>query len=250
VADLLLHRLLWDPLPDPLPKSESGRFRCLRHLAASIATEAATAWLSEQKRIERRVDRGRAQAVVREAYQQALAEQDTEHRRPDALAQAWKAHLVFLLDRPHVDLHGWGEFLIADLDASLVWTLYEVASRARQQAIERASATVSKPTMQGAGQTPTFEFTIASDGSELGYIQYGLCSSCRVGLLYKIEFDYDWQFCGLGSLALNALETRHDPDLAWYTTPQFKHALGFYDRYRQGSASPWTAEHNPCPHFR
>jgi len=27
------------------------------------------------------------------------------------------------------------------------------------------------------------------------------------------------------------------------------HAQGFYDRYRQGSASPWTEQQHPCPHF-
>ena len=47
---------------------------------------------------------------------------------------------------------------------------------------------------------------------------------------YKIEF------------ALDQLEACH-PDLTWYTTGQFKDARGFYDRrYRQSSASPWTAE--------
>jgi hypothetical protein len=59
-------------------------------------------------------------------------------------------------------------------------------------------------------------------------------------LLYKIEFSPDWQFCGLGRLALNQLESRH-PELMWYTTGQFKHARGFYERYRQGSSSPWTS---------
>jgi hypothetical protein len=37
--------------------------------------------------------------------------------------------------------------------------------------------------------------------------------------------------------------------MTWYTTGQFNHARGFYDRYRQGSGNPWTAMQHPCPHF-
>jgi hypothetical protein len=95
---------------------------------------------------------------------------------------------------------------------------------------------------------PTFEFSIVSDGDSLGDVTYGTCESCGVGLLYKIGFPDDWQFCGLGRLALSQLEARH-PNLTWYTTGQFKHARGFYDRYRQGSGSPWTPMDRPCAHF-
>ena len=51
-----------------------------------------------------------------------------------------------------------------------------------------------------------------------------------------------------GRLALGQLEARH-PGVTWYTTGQFKHARGFYDRYRQGSDSPWTDKQHPCLHF-
>ena len=67
-------------------------------------------------------------------------------------------------------------------------------------------------------------------------------------MLYKISFDPDWQFCGLGRLVLGEIEDRH-PVLTWYTTAQFKEARGFYDRYRQGSSSPWSDKQHPCPHF-
>jgi hypothetical protein len=77
---------------------------------------------------------------------------------------------------------------------------------------------------------------------------HGVCEECRVGLLYKIEFPPDWQFCGFGRLALNALEARH-PTLTWYTTGQYAWSQGFYDRYRQTSSSPWTVCQDPCPHF-
>lgn len=77
---------------------------------------------------------------------------------------------------------------------------------------------------------------------------YGTCQPCRVGLLYKITFSPDWQFCGLGRLALSQLEDRH-ADLTWYTTGQLSHARGFYDRYRRRSTSPWTTSQHPCPHF-
>jgi hypothetical protein len=77
---------------------------------------------------------------------------------------------------------------------------------------------------------------------------YGTCQACRTGLLYKITFPPDWQFCGLGRLALSQLEHRH-AGLTWYTTGQLSHARGFYDRYRRGSASPWTTSQHPCPHF-
>ena len=69
-----------------------------------------------------------------------------------------------------------------------------------------------------------------------------------MGLLYKIEFPPDWQFCRLGRLALAQLEGRH-PGVTWYTTGQYAHAQGFYDRYRRGRASPWTEQQHPCPHF-
>jgi hypothetical protein len=95
---------------------------------------------------------------------------------------------------------------------------------------------------------PTFEFSIVSGDDALGEVIYGICAPCSAGMLYKIEFAPDWQSCGFGRLALSQLETRH-PDITWYTTGQFKEAKGFYDRYRQDSASPWTDQQNHCPHF-
>lgn len=242
---MLLVRLLWDPLPDALPAPGRRRFPRLRDLAAAMT--ASPAPMSEQERVNRRVRRGAVQALVLEAYQATVAEQDSEHRPPDAFTQAWQARLAGLLDQGSPDLPGWGPITITGGDTDLAWSLFGLASRARQDAIEHATATPSRRVDRGQ-QVPNFEFSITSDGSSLGDVTYGICRSCRVGLLYKIGFPGDWQFCGLGRLALSQLEARH-PDLTWYTTGQFKHARGFYDRYRQGSGSPWTAEQNPCPHF-
>ena len=63
------------------------------------------------------------------------------HRPPAAFAQAWQAHLACLLDQASVDLPGWGPITIADLDGGLAWRLYELAIRARQDAIDHAIAT-------------------------------------------------------------------------------------------------------------
>jgi hypothetical protein len=68
--------------------------------------------------------------------------------------------------------------------------------------------------VQRGQPVPTFEFSIVSDGETLGDVTYGICASCRTGLLYKIGFPTDWQFCGLGRLALRQLEARH-PGLIW-----------------------------------
>lgn len=241
---MLLVRLLWDPLPDMLPTA-GRRFPRLRGLAAALTREAVP--MSEQERVDRRVRRGAVQRLVREAYLAAVAEQDSEHRPPAAFTGAWHAHLVGFLGQVRADLPGWGPITISDVDIDLAWNLYELASRARQDAIEHAIATRSRRVQRGQ-QVPTFEFSIASDGDALGDVTYGICRPCRVGLLYKIGFPPDWQFCGFGRLALSQLEARH-PDLTWCTTGQFKHAKGFYDRYRQGGGSPWTAEQHPCPHF-
>ncbi len=233
---MLMVRLLWDPLPETLPPPGRRRFPWLRDLAAAVT--ASMAPMSEQERVNRRVGRGAVQALVREAYQATIAEQDSEHRPPAAFTQAWHAHLAGLLDQGSPDLPG---------DTDLAWRLYELASRARQDAIENATATPSRGVHRGQ-HVSAFGFSIASSGESLGDIAYGICQTCRVGLLYKIGFPDEWQFCGLGRLALSQLEARH-PDVTWYTTGQFKHARGFYDRYRQGSGSPWTAEDQPCPHF-
>jgi hypothetical protein len=100
----------------------------------------------------------------------------------------------------------------------------------------------------GRLKVPIFEITVTSEGEELGAAKYGTCYPCGVGLLQKISFDPDWQFCGLGRLTLNELEARH-PSLTWYTTAQFKDARGFYERNRQNSSSTWTDKQHPCLHF-
>jgi hypothetical protein len=242
---MLMVRLLWDPLPDTLLSPGRRRFRRLRKLAAAIT--ASTDPLSVDEQVDRRVRRRAVQALVREAYLAAVAEQDSGHRPPPAFAEAWQARLAGLLDRDNADLGNWGPVAAADLDSDLVWSLYELASCARQDAIGHAVAAPSRRVERGR-QVLTFEFSVVSDGDSLGDVTYGTCESCGVGLLYKIGFPDDWQFCGFGRLALSQLEVRH-PDLTWYTTGQLKNARGFYDRYRQGSASPWTPMDLPCAHF-
>jgi hypothetical protein len=242
---MLMVQLLWDPLPDALSSPGRRRFPRLRGLAAAMT--ASTAPVLEQEQVNRRVRRGVAQSLVREAYLAAVAEQDSEHRPPPAFAEAWRAHLAGLLDGDTADVPSWGPVTVADLDTDLTWNLYELASRARQDAIEHAAAAPSRRVHRGQ-QVLTFEFSIVSDGEPLGDVTYGTCESCGVGLLYKIGFPDDWQFCGLGRLALSQLEACH-PTLTWYTTGQFKHARGFYDRYRKGGGSPWTVMDRPCAHF-
>jgi hypothetical protein len=242
---MLMIRLLWDPLPETLPSPGRRRFRRLRELAAAMTVSADP--LSVEEQVDRRVCRRAVQALVRGAYLATVAEQDSARRPPSAFAEAWRAHLAGLLDRDNADLADWGPVKAADLDSDLVWSLYELASRARQDAIGHAVAAPSRRVRRGQ-QVPAFEFSIVSDGDSLGDVTYGTCESCGVGLLYKIGFPDDWQFCGFGSLALSQLEVRH-PDLTWYTTGQLKNARGFYDRYRQASGSPWTPMDYPCAHF-
>jgi hypothetical protein len=244
---MLPTRLLWDPLPDPRPVPARRRVRRLRDLGAAICTNIPRPRSPSQELVDQRVRRGAVQALVREAYQAIIAEQDSAHRGPGAFAQAWRDRLAGLLSQPEVDLHGWGPVLIAELDTGFAWQLYQAASQGRADAIAQAAATPSRPVHRGQ-RVPTYQFEIASGGATLGQIIYGICGPCHAGLLYKISFAPDWQFCGFGRLALSQLETRH-PDLAWYTTGQLSQARGFYDRYRQHSSSPWAASQHPCPHF-
>jgi hypothetical protein len=242
---LQLTQLLWDPVPDPLPPAGRG---WLRSLTKTLATELALSRLSAQELVERRVRRGTVQALVRETFQRAVAEQDSEHRPPAAFTQAWRDHLAGLLGQASIDLDGHGQVEIADLDTVLAWSLFEAASRARQNSVEQARPGRSRRVQWGDLLVQTFEFAIASGGATLGQVRYGICPPCHAGLLYKISIDPEFQFCGLGRQSLSQLETRH-PDLTWYTTGQFRHARGFYDRYRQHSPSPWTSQQHPCPHF-
>jgi hypothetical protein len=242
---MLPSRLLSDPLPDPLPSPGRGRFHRLRALLAANMTAPR---LPAEELVDRRVRRGEVQALVREAYQATVAEQDSAHRKPAEFAEAWRAHLVCLLDQDSVDVPGWSLITTADLDTSLAWRLYEGASYARRHAVEHAKLTRSQRARWAETQAQVFEFAIVSEGETLGEVRYGICPACGTGLLYKVSFDPDFQFCGLGRLALGQLEARH-PGLTWYTTGQFKHARGFYDRYRQDSDSPWTDKQHPCSHF-
>jgi hypothetical protein len=202
---------------------------------------------SRSRSVGRRVRTGVVQALVRNAYRATVAEQDSEHRSPALFAQAWRARLTALLAQVSADPPGSPPITITGSDLDLAWRIYELASHARLNAIESARVTPSRRVQRGK-QIPTFEFSIVSGDDALGEVIYGICAPCSAGMLYKIEFAPDWQSCGFGRLALSQLETRH-PDLTWYTTGQFKEAKGFYDRYRQDSASPWTDQQNPCPHF-
>lgn len=244
VSAELLARLLWRPLPDALPTFEWWLFPS-RDPAVAWAEDADPE--SEQAQVDRRVRVGSIQALVRKAYLATVAEQDEEHRHPASFAQAWRAHLVGLLAQESANPPGRAPMKIAGSDLDLAWRLYELARRARQNAIERATPTPSQQVQRGK-QVPTFEFSIVSEGESLGDVTYGICRSCGTGMLYRIEFAPDWQFCGFGRLALSQLEARH-PDLTWYTTGQFQHARSFYERYRQSSTSPWADDQQPCPHF-
>lgn len=221
------------------------RFRRLRALLAANMTEPR---LPPEQLVKRRVSRGQVQALVRQAYDATVAEQDGAHRKPAEFAETWRAHLASMLEQETVDVPGWSLITIADVDTDLAWRLYDAASYARNHTIEYAKPTRSKRAKWAETQAQVFEFAIVSDGDTLGEIRYGICPPCGTGLLYKISFDQDFQFCGLGRLALGQLETRH-LGLTWYTTSQFKDARGFYNRYRQDSESPWTDRQHPCPHF-
>jgi hypothetical protein len=100
----------------------------------------------------------------------------------------------------------------------------------------------------GDPPTRSFAFSLVGDGDELGVVHFGVCAPCQVGLLRKISISLDWQYSGLGSMALRELERRH-PGLTWYTTGQYAWAQGFYARIRTRSSSPWTMRQRPCPHF-
>jgi hypothetical protein len=244
VSTKVLTQLLWSPLPDALPAFGSF-FPVSPEPAGTLVTDGATE--SQQELVDRRVRTGVVQTLVRNAYMATVAQQDSEHRPPALFAQAWRARLTALLAQASAGPPGSAPITISGSDLDLAWRLYELTSRARLNAIELARASRSLRVQRGK-QVPTFEFWIVSGDDVLGEVIYGICAPCRAGMLYKIEFAPDWQSCGFGRLALSQLETRH-PRLTWYTTGQFKEAKGFYDRYRQDSASPWTDQQNLCSHF-
>jgi hypothetical protein len=244
VSAELLVQLLWRPLPDTLP-AFGWQIPPSRDLA--VVSAAETNRESGRAQADRRVRAGSVQALVRKAYLATVAEQDSAHRPPVSFVRAWRACLVGLLAHGSIGPPGCAPMTIAGADFDLAWRLFELARCARQSAIEHATPTPSRRVQRGK-QVPTFEFSIVSEDESLGDVTYGICQSCRTGMLYQIEFTPDWQFCGLGRLALSQLEVRH-PDLTWYTTGQLQHARGFYEHYRQSSTSPWTDKQQPCPHF-
>lgn len=199
VSARLLVQLLWDPLPDALPASGHRRFARVRELAAEII--AVTAPVTGQEQVDRCVRRGAVQALVRAAYQSTVAKQESEHRPPAAFAEAWHDHLADLLNLAQPDLPGWGPITIADLDIDLAWSLYQLASRARLNAVDHARAAPSRRVQRGQ-HIPTFEFAIVSDGESLGDVTYGISQACRAGLLYKIEFAPDWRSAVSGAWRL------------------------------------------------
>ncbi|RJL23165.1 hypothetical protein [Bailinhaonella thermotolerans] len=239
----MVMRLLLKPLPAswPAPARPPG----LRGLLARLRDLAAAVRRHED--VHERLRRAATQALVWQAYQQTLAEQERQRRRPAAFAQAWKNHLTALLAADTVEITGRPAITAADRDPDLAWSLYAAVSRARAEAIARAAATPSRPRHVADSPASWYEFTIAAEDHPLGRVQYTVCQPCGVGLLRGISFPLEWQFCGLGTLALRELETRH-PSLTWYTTDQYEHARSFYERYRNRSTSPWTDEPQPCPH--
>ena len=247
-ARMLPSRLLSDPLPDGLPSPGSGRFRWLRDLRAALAADMTAPRLSAQDLVDRSVRRGAVQAVVREAYEVTIAEQDGAHRKLAEFTDAWRARLAFMLEQDSIELVGWSVITTADLDTSLAWSLFEAVGHARRYAVEHARPARSRRARWMDTQAQVFEFAIVSEDHTLGEVRYGICPPCATGLLYKISFGADFRFCGLGRLALDQLEARH-PGLTWYTTGQSGYARGFYDRYRERSDSPWTSRQHPCHHF-
>lgn len=239
----MLTQLLWHPLPEA-PLAFGSFFSVSPEQVGTLLTSGAA---ESEELVDRRVRGGAVQALVRNAYMATVAEQNSEHRPPASFARAWRARLTALLAQVSAGPPGSAPITITGSDLDLAWRLYELAHRARLNAIESARATPCRRVQRGK-QVPTFEFSIVSGDDALGEVIYGICAPCGAGMLYKIEFAPDWQSCGFGRLALSQLETRH-PDLTWYTTGQFKEAKGFYDRYRQDSVSPWTDEQNHCPHF-
>lgn len=242
----LLDDLLWDGLPDPLPRLERQRSSWWQELVAAVKTRASP--MSEQEKFERRVRRDGIQAVVRHAFQATVAEQDNEHRSPEAFAEAWRLHLSNLLEPITIEISGWSTITVSEDDVRLSWEIFDLGCRGRQEAINNAVMTKAARTERGQ-PVPTFGFSITSQGTSLGDVIFGCCDECRVGLLYKISIDSEWHCCGFGRRALRHLEGMH-PNLAWYTTAQYGWARAFYDRYRQDSSSPWEENQRPCPHFR
>ena len=152
VSAKLLAQLLWGPLPGALPT---------RVVAfpppddPAMASDADTDSESGQALVDRRVRAGAVQAVVRKAYLATVAEQERERRPPAAFAQAWRAHLVGLLAEESAGPPGHAPMTMTGPDLDLAWRLYELARRARQDVIERATPTPSRRVQRGK-RVPTF----------------------------------------------------------------------------------------------
>lgn len=246
----MVMRLLLEPLPASWPAPAPPRPTGLRGLLARLQEAAdAVRRPGNLDDLEGHLRRAATQAIVREAYHRTVSEQEDEQRKPAAFAAAWKSHLATLLAQDTVKLSGRSPITTAGRDTDLAWKLYDAASRIRAEAITHATATPSEPRLS---EPPTlwYSFAIAAgdDYPALGEVHYAICQPCDVGLLRKIDFSLDWRFCGLGTRALRELEARH-PALTWYTTGQYESAQSFYERCRQDSSSPWTANQCPCPHF-
>lgn len=242
----MVMRLLWEPLPWWWP-TKPAREPGIRGLIAWARTR-----MDDEMDLDfdRRMRRGATQALVRQAFNDTVAEQDDARRRPEAFAQAWRDRLADYLASDSVEVSGWSQITSAELDHELAWRLYEAISQARAASIAQAVAEPSR-LRRIDSKDLDYEFNVVAVAHEqysLGRIAYSVCEPCATGLLRKISFSVEWQYCGLGTMALRELEARH-PGLTWYTTAQYADSRDFYARYRQTSTSPWTDRECPCQHF-
>ena len=155
-------KLLWDPLPNPLPAVTSTSFSGLRRRLEILFLMAAESRLPLDELVRLRVRRGIVQRLVRDAYQATVAGQDREHRRPHEFADAWRANLAFALDHADIDLSGSGPEAFTADDINLAWKLYEAASRGREQALGHVKLKHSQLTRMGSLKVPIFEILIPS----------------------------------------------------------------------------------------
>lgn len=236
--------LLWQPLPWWWPVAPEPP-RGLRGLIVRVRDRVRSELDLD---FDRRMRRAATQRLVREVYQHTLAEQQDQRRRPDAFADAWRARLAEALANGSRDVDGWGQITAADVDQDLAWSLLAAVTEGRAQTLRQAVAEPSRTRQMGRTATADFEFRVVAGSVALGRVAYSVCQPCEIGLLRKISFSPEWQFCGLGTLAMRQLEVRH-AGLTWYTTPQYADARGFYARYREGSASSWTDQGGLCQHF-
>ncbi|GAA3469735.1 hypothetical protein [Nonomuraea roseola] len=241
----MVSSLLLDPLPASWP-CQPARPGGLSGLIAQ-AREIITTFRGED--FVQRLNRAAMQRVVCEVFQLALDEQETERRKPVEFAQAWKGRLAAMLASETIQLSGRRQPVsVADLDVDLGWSLYAAVDQERAAAIANATATPSSRREWQGSPAAFYEFWVVGGQERLGRVRYATCEGCQAGLIRKISFSLEWQYCGLGTRALDEVQVRH-PGLAWYTTDQYGSALGFWERYRQSGDSPWTDRGCPCPHW-